>query len=130
MDKKNEIIRNDINNVDKTIEDFNKEKEETQDLNNIDKENIGIEDDNEIKLKDGSIIYLDTSKITGYNIAEIEKRWRATQKNRDGVKELDTTYLAMVAGLLLNKKTSDILGMNIEDFTKVITKVRNFLFGI
>lgn len=72
-------------------------------------------------------VVLDPEKVNGIVLSNIEKTWRSKNKYRDTIKELDGMYLALVASTMSGIKYSTIMNLGGKDYTRVISRVRNFL---
>ena len=110
----------------KTIEEMLKMEDETEDEG----------ESNVITLSKpiGNIkeIVLDLESLTGSSLTNIEKTWRKECRKKDNtslIKELDGTYLAMVAAVASKTSYSLIQKLSAKDFTKVTMKVSSFLLA-
>ncbi|WP_306583771.1 hypothetical protein [Fusobacterium ulcerans] len=110
----------------KTIEEMLKTEDETEDEG----------ESNVITLSKpiGNIkeIVLDLESLTGSSLTNIEKTWRKECRKKDNtslIKELDGTYLAMVAAVASKTSYSLIQKLSAKDFTKVTMKVSSFLLA-
>ena len=110
----------------KTIEEMLKMEDETEDEG----------ESNVITLSKpiGNIkeIVLDLESLTGSSLTNIEKTWRKECRKKDNtslIKELDGTYLAMVAAVASKTSYSLMQKLSAKDFTKVTMKVSSFLLA-
>lgn len=110
----------------KTIEEMLKMEDETEDKG----------ESNVITLSKpiGNIkeIVLDLESLTGSSLTNIEKTWRKECRKKDNtslIKELDGTYLAMVAAVASKTSYSLMQKLSAKDFTKVTMKVSSFLLA-
>lgn len=110
----------------KTIEEMLKMEDETEDER----------ESNVITLSKpiGNIkeIVLDLESLTGSSLTNIEKTWRKECRKKDNtslIKELDGTYLAMVAAVASKTSYSLMQKLSAKDFTKVTMKVSSFLLA-
>lgn len=110
----------------KTIEEMLKMEDETEDEG----------ENNVITLSKpiGNIkeIVLDLESLTGSSLTNIEKTWRKECRKKDNtslIKELDGTYLAMVAAVASKTSYSLMQKLSAKDFTKVTMKVSSFLLA-
>lgn len=110
----------------KTIEEMLKTEDETEDEG----------ESNVITLSKpiGNIkeIVLDLESLTGSSLTNIEKTWRKECRKKDNtslIKELDGTYLAMVAAVASKTSYSLMQKLSAKDFTKVTMKVSSFLLA-
>ena len=77
-------------------------------------------------------IVLDLESLTGSSLTNIEKTWRKECRKKDNtslIKELDGTYLAMVAAVASKTSYSLMQKLSAKDFTKVTMKVSSFLLA-
>lgn len=110
----------------KTIEEMLKMEDETEDEG----------ESNVITLSKpiGNIkeIVLGLESLTGSSLTNIEKTWRKECRKKDNtslIKELDGTYLAMVAAVASKTSYSLMQKLSAKDFTKVTMKVSSFLLA-
>lgn len=110
----------------KTIEEMLKMEDET--------ENEGESNVITLSKPIGNIkeIVLDLESLTGSSLTNIEKTWRKECRKKDNtslIKELDGTYLAMVAAVASKTSYSLMQKLSAKDFTKVTMKVSSFLLA-
>ena len=124
--EKKEDIKEKIETSEKTIEEMLKMEDETEDEG----------ESNVITLSKpiGNIkeIVLDLESLTGSSLTNIEKTWRKECRKKDNtslIKELDGTYLAMVAAVASKTSYSLMQKLSAKDFTKVTMKVSSFLLA-
>lgn len=110
----------------KTIDEMLKNEEETE---KEDESNIIM-----LSKPIGNIkqIILDLESLTGNSLTNIEKTWRKECRRKDNtsfVKEIDGTYLAMVAAVASKTSYSLIQKLSAKDFTKITMRVSSFLLA-
>lgn len=99
---------------------------DTPEVTMIDKENI-------VKLSKplpsgATTLVFDFDRLTGYTLIQCERNAKTLDKTMV-LPSVSQTYQAFVAAAACGVKVDDIMGLSGRDFTTVLTKTTNFLFG-
>lgn len=99
---------------------------DTPEVTMIDKENI-------VKLSKplpsgATTLVFDFDRLTGYTLIQCERNAKTLDKTMV-LPSVSQTYQAFVAAAACGVKVDDIMSLSGRDFTTVLTKTTNFLFG-
>ena len=71
-------------------------------------------------------IELDFDSLSGFDVVEAEKAYKKRNKG-SGMKELEDGWYLTIAEKASGIKYGDFLKLNIKDYIKITTEIRNFL---
>ncbi len=78
-------------------------------------------------------VVLDTTKITGRTLIDIEKMYRRKIKKEkiegNFLKEMDPIFLTMTASVMSGVGYNTLMNLNVADHAKITSVVKGFLFG-